>query len=234
MASITRKVMQQNTEEFEASVHKKQVLTLGGSMQCSSMFETCIYCLWSIRHIYNIVSIVTAILNLQTEHQPTGFSGKLTGIHKRCIAHDVDQPQLVQSEVIGVIRSPRFVVMPTLFNTSGCILRSVFYTGIYIYINIYLFKCIRWSMQFTYDHMHMAATDYENAWSLGWDNNVGIKHPKILLIPPPPICLILRWHKHHAKATVSIMQYHKATDLSNNIDTGSRQTNVSPYNIWNA
>lgn len=37
-----------------------------------------------------------------------------------------------------------------------------------------------------------------------------------------------------ANATVSIMQSHKATDLSNNIDIGSRQANVSPYNIWNA
>lgn len=37
--------------------------------------------------------------------------------------------------------------------------------------------------------------------------------------------------EHHAKATVSIMQSHKATDLYNNIDIGSRQTNVSPYNI---
>lgn len=37
-------------------------------------------------------------------------------------------------------------------------------------------------MQFTYDHMHTAATDYEHTRSPGLDNNIGIKHPKILLI----------------------------------------------------
>lgn len=39
--------------------------------------------------------------------------------------------------------------------------------------------------------------------------------------------------EHHTKVTVGIMQSHNATDLSNNIDIESEQTNVRPYNIWN-
>lgn len=39
--------------------------------------------------------------------------------------------------------------------------------------------------------------------------------------------------EHHTKVTVGIMQSHNATDLSNNIDIESKQTNVRRYNIWN-
>lgn len=37
--------------------------------------------------------------------------------------------------------------------------------------------------------------------------------------------------EHHTKVTVGIMQSHNATDLSNNIDIESEQTNVRRYNI---
>lgn len=83
-------------------------------------------------------------------------------------------------------------------------------------------------MQCTYAHAHGYHQLWTNMTRLEQDNNNAINgipgFSRFLIYP--------RWW-HRTKVTVSIMQSHNATDLSDNTDVYSWQTNVWPSNIWN-